>query len=397
MAELLRTDARSVVKLAEGLQPVDVAALADAGLTAQHAVRKAVPLLPPATRARGDRRRRPRAHRPAVPAGDDPGRGDRRRPVRRGAGQGRRTWARTTPSRPATTPWPRCWTRLGGTGARGRLRLRRRARHRGRGRGDDPRHRVVLRHRLRRAGERADPGDHQPRDQHRRQQGRLLHRPARADGAGRPRSGHAVDEDLPADLGASRRSTTSTAAGCPGPGPSWCPDSPERRPARGRGAVQEPSTVSGRAPAPSRRSGSPRRPPSTAGGCAAPRRRRPAPAQAARRPARRRRRGRRRGGRRPPARSHGSPSRCAPAATVSVSATASRRRPRPARPRSSAGSTQEVLTVPTAPESKRSTAAVASGTSRPPGRDGAATPATSATSPASTRTRSSTWVACSTT
>jgi NAD+-dependent secondary alcohol dehydrogenase Adh1 len=51
MAELLRTTARSVVKLAEGLQPVDVAALADAGLTAQHAVRKAVPLLPATARA----------------------------------------------------------------------------------------------------------------------------------------------------------------------------------------------------------------------------------------------------------------------------------------------------------------------------------------------------------
>ena len=51
MAELLRTNARSVVKLAEGLAPVDVAALADAGLTAQHAVRKAVPLLPATARA----------------------------------------------------------------------------------------------------------------------------------------------------------------------------------------------------------------------------------------------------------------------------------------------------------------------------------------------------------
>jgi NAD+-dependent secondary alcohol dehydrogenase Adh1 len=51
MAEFLRTNARSVVPLAEGLRPVDVAALADAGLTAQHAVRKAVPLLPATARA----------------------------------------------------------------------------------------------------------------------------------------------------------------------------------------------------------------------------------------------------------------------------------------------------------------------------------------------------------
>lgn len=47
MAELLRTSARSVVKLAPGTQPADVAALADAGLTAYHAVKKAVPLLFP--------------------------------------------------------------------------------------------------------------------------------------------------------------------------------------------------------------------------------------------------------------------------------------------------------------------------------------------------------------
>ncbi|HEX6424827.1 MAG TPA: NAD(P)-dependent alcohol dehydrogenase [Acidimicrobiales bacterium] len=49
MAELLRTSARSVVKLAPGTQPADVAALADAGLTAYHAVKKAVPLLHPGT------------------------------------------------------------------------------------------------------------------------------------------------------------------------------------------------------------------------------------------------------------------------------------------------------------------------------------------------------------
>ena len=47
MAELLRTSVRSVVKLEEGLEPADVAALADAGLTAYHAVRKALPLLHP--------------------------------------------------------------------------------------------------------------------------------------------------------------------------------------------------------------------------------------------------------------------------------------------------------------------------------------------------------------
>lgn len=45
MAELLRTSVRSVVRLDPSLEPKDVAALADAGLTAYHAVRKAVPLL----------------------------------------------------------------------------------------------------------------------------------------------------------------------------------------------------------------------------------------------------------------------------------------------------------------------------------------------------------------
>jgi NAD+-dependent secondary alcohol dehydrogenase Adh1 len=47
MAEFMRTSARSVVKLAPGTEPAAVAALADAGLTAYHAVKKAVPLLYP--------------------------------------------------------------------------------------------------------------------------------------------------------------------------------------------------------------------------------------------------------------------------------------------------------------------------------------------------------------
>jgi NAD+-dependent secondary alcohol dehydrogenase Adh1 len=50
-AEYLKTSARSVIKLDPSLAPTDVAALADAGLTAYHAVRKAVPLLYPGTRA----------------------------------------------------------------------------------------------------------------------------------------------------------------------------------------------------------------------------------------------------------------------------------------------------------------------------------------------------------
>ena len=50
-ADLLRTSARSVVKLDPSLQPKDIAALADAGLTAIHAVKKAIPILGPGTRA----------------------------------------------------------------------------------------------------------------------------------------------------------------------------------------------------------------------------------------------------------------------------------------------------------------------------------------------------------
>ena len=49
MAEYLLTSARACVKLDPSTRPQDVAALADAGITAYHAVRKAIPLLPPGT------------------------------------------------------------------------------------------------------------------------------------------------------------------------------------------------------------------------------------------------------------------------------------------------------------------------------------------------------------
>jgi NAD+-dependent secondary alcohol dehydrogenase Adh1 len=51
MAEYLLTSARACVKLDPKTQPADVAALADAGITAYHAVRKAIPLLYPGTTA----------------------------------------------------------------------------------------------------------------------------------------------------------------------------------------------------------------------------------------------------------------------------------------------------------------------------------------------------------
>jgi NAD+-dependent secondary alcohol dehydrogenase Adh1 len=49
MAEYLLTSARACVKLDPATRPEDVAALADAGITAYHAVRKAIPLLYPGT------------------------------------------------------------------------------------------------------------------------------------------------------------------------------------------------------------------------------------------------------------------------------------------------------------------------------------------------------------
>ncbi len=49
MADLLLTSARCCIKLDPSTQPKDVAALADAGITAYHAVRKALPLLYPGT------------------------------------------------------------------------------------------------------------------------------------------------------------------------------------------------------------------------------------------------------------------------------------------------------------------------------------------------------------
>jgi NAD+-dependent secondary alcohol dehydrogenase Adh1 len=50
-ADFLLTSARSVVRLDPSLEPKDIAALADAGLTAIHAVKKAIPVLTPGTRA----------------------------------------------------------------------------------------------------------------------------------------------------------------------------------------------------------------------------------------------------------------------------------------------------------------------------------------------------------
>jgi NAD+-dependent secondary alcohol dehydrogenase Adh1 len=50
-ADFLKTSARSVVKLDPSLEPTEIAALADAGLTAIHAVKKAIPVLTAGTSA----------------------------------------------------------------------------------------------------------------------------------------------------------------------------------------------------------------------------------------------------------------------------------------------------------------------------------------------------------
>jgi len=69
MAELMLTSARSVLKLAPGLEPVAVAALADAGLTAYHAVRPARRVI--ASPSDSEHHRRPGRHpqRPGRPDG----------------------------------------------------------------------------------------------------------------------------------------------------------------------------------------------------------------------------------------------------------------------------------------------------------------------------------------
>ena len=93
-AEFMLTSARSVVKLDPSLHPTQIAALADAGLTAIHAVKKAIPVLGRRHARRGDRRRRARPHRHPVPEGLHADRDHRHRPEREGAGAGGRAGRR---------------------------------------------------------------------------------------------------------------------------------------------------------------------------------------------------------------------------------------------------------------------------------------------------------------
>ena len=135
MAEYLRTTARACVKLDPDTNPADVAALADAGITAYHAVRKAVPRLWPGTAAvvqgagglghigiqalaalsrHPHHRRRQEPGRPRIGQGDRRGRdGGRRRQPRQGrqgpheAVRARTSCSTSSPSRaPSSTPGP---------------------------------------------------------------------------------------------------------------------------------------------------------------------------------------------------------------------------------------------------------------------------------------------------
>ena len=197
-AEFLLTSARSVVKLDPSLQPAEIAALADAGLTAIHAVKKAIPVLGAGTKVRRHRRRRPRPHRHPVPEGLHADRDHRRRPVREGArarprarrrphGQGRGHLAhRHGPGAHRRQRRP------------GDHRLRRReGRRRGRRR-DDRGRRLLLRHRLRPEHRHPDDRRHLARDLVHRQPRRDLRRPAGPDDAHRAGQGHPAHEHLSA-------------------------------------------------------------------------------------------------------------------------------------------------------------------------------------------------------
>ena len=98
-AEFLLTSARSVVKLDPSLHPTQIAALADAGLTAIHAVKKAIPVLGAGTQRGRDRGRRPRPHRHPVPEGIHADRDHRRSTRTRRRSRWRASWAPTTRSR----------------------------------------------------------------------------------------------------------------------------------------------------------------------------------------------------------------------------------------------------------------------------------------------------------
>ena len=119
MAEYLLTSARACVKLDPSTQPQDVAALADAGITAYHAVRKALPLLYPGTTAVVIGAGGLGPHRHPVPGRADRDQHRRGRPqprrarARRASSARRRRWSptasRSTRSRTSPTARAPTW------------------------------------------------------------------------------------------------------------------------------------------------------------------------------------------------------------------------------------------------------------------------------------------------
>ena len=183
----LRTSARSVIKLDPVLEPKDIAALADAGLTAHHAVRKACRKLYAGTNA------------VVIGAGGlghigiqclkamTPTEHNRRGPERGGPGRSRRDRGATRPCRSTEGYADKViemtnggaevvFDYVGERGAQDEAWT------------DDQGRRLPLRHRLRRQGRDPHHRHHLHRAQRHRQPGRHLQRPGRADGPGRRRA-----------------------------------------------------------------------------------------------------------------------------------------------------------------------------------------------------------------
>jgi len=202
MGGLLKTGARACVKLDPSLRPADVAALADAGLTAYHAVRKAVPLLYPGTKVAvigaGGLGHIGVQSLQALTAAEIivVDRSEAALELARSFGADHTVLA-------DGSQVERVKELTDGKGAEVVLDFVETGRP-GAGLGDDPPRRVALRGRLRRD----DQHPHHRCDLHRAQRhrkpGRQLQRPGRADGAGRPRQGEAAHPHLPARRGQRR-------------------------------------------------------------------------------------------------------------------------------------------------------------------------------------------------
>ncbi len=173
MAEYLLTSARTCVKLDPQTRPQDVAALADAGITAYHAVRKAIPLLYPGTTS------------VVIGAG--------------GLGHiGIQCLAALTATKIIVVDRnPDALKLAEQLGAHHTVVA-------DGGQVADRAGRLVLRDRLRRHPAHPDARHHLDRAEHHRQHRRHLQRPRRADGAGPGGQGDAAHQDLPAGRSAGR-------------------------------------------------------------------------------------------------------------------------------------------------------------------------------------------------